>query len=193
MQIPLKVKGKVFDQMSDQELFSFCLENRDLRIERNEKGEIIIMTPVLFDSSEKNGEIITQMNIWNSGKKYGRIGDSSAGFRLKDGSMLSPDAAFISWEVWNSLSPEQIQGFPQVCPPFLVELRSKSDSLASLKRKMQKWIENGAQLAWLIDPEHAQTWIYRANGEIELAESFDIKLSGENILPGFELDLSLLK
>ncbi|MCB9230796.1 MAG: Uma2 family endonuclease [Bacteroidia bacterium] len=186
------LEGEFLQGLSDAEFYRLCTENRDLRIERNENGEIILMTPVGFESSEKNAEIITQLNNWNRDRKHGRVGDSSAGFNLPDGSMLSPDAAFIPWSDWNSLAEEAKKGFPAICPAFLVELRSKSDELAPLKRKMQKWIQNGAQLAWLIDPELKQTWIYRASGEVKLVEGFDQKISGETILPGFELDLSKL-
>ncbi len=130
-----------------------------------------------------------------SKKRLGLVADSSTGFNLPDGSMRSPDASWISLELWQTVPEEAKSKFPPICPEFVVELRSDSDSdsLNELREKMQRtWIANGAKLAWLIDPQNQQTFIYRANGSIEIVEGFDKMLSGENVLEGFEFDLKLL-
>ncbi len=178
---------------SDEELIKMCQENDGLKIERNEKGQIIIMPPTGFISGNLNSEVVIELGIWNRKKRLGLVADSSTGFNLPDGSMRSPDASWVSLELWQTVPEETKSKFPPICPEFVLELRSDSDSLNELRDKMQKtWIANGAKLAWLIDPQNQQTFIYRSNGSIEIVEGFDKMLSGENVLEGFEFDLKLL-
>lgn len=178
---------------SDEELIKMCQENDGLKIERNEKGQIIIMPPTGFISGNLNSEVVIELGIWNRKKRLGLVADSSTGFNLPDGSMRSPDASWVSLELWQTVPEESKEKFPPICPEFVVELLSASDSLKELREKMQQtWITNGAKLAWLIDPKNQQTFIYRSNGSIEIVEGFDKTLSGENVLEGFEVDLKLL-
>jgi Uma2 family endonuclease len=180
-------------QFSDDELFAFCASNPDLRIERNKNKELIIMSPVGGLSSSQNNTVSSLLWIWNNQIGLGVTFDSSCGFRLPDNSMLSPDAAFVSMKRWEELNDIDKRKFPPVVPDFVIEVRSESDSLAELQDKMSNWIKNGCQLAWLIDPIEEKVYIYNFKGLIKSVSSFQAKVSGEKVLPGFELDLSLLK
>ncbi len=182
-------------QFSEEEFFQFCQDNETLKIERNENQQIVIMPPTSPVSGNFNSEIVYQLKDWGRKQKIdGVFGDSSSGYKLSDGSVRSPDASWVSVEAWSVIPKELQKRFPPICPEFVVELLSESDSLEELKKKMQfTWIANGAKLAWLIDPKSKQTFIYRANGSIEIVEGFNKKLSGENVLEGFEFDLSWLK
>jgi Uma2 family endonuclease len=180
-------------QFSDDEFFEFCAANDPLRIERNSKGQIIIMSP----SGSKTGNIHFKINhafsTWvmgNEGSGYGF--DSSAGFKLPDQSILAPDAAFVVKQRWENLTEEQQKKFAPLTPDFIIEVRSESDSLSQLKTKMNDWIRNGCRLAWLIDPIERKAYIYKPDESITTINSFKAKLSGEGVLPGFELDLSKL-
>ncbi|MCB9230797.1 MAG: Uma2 family endonuclease [Bacteroidia bacterium] len=187
------VKGKALQSLSEDEFFNFCQENRTLRIERNAEGEIIIMSPTGSETGRMEMEISGQLWNWNNIHQLGETFGPATGFLLPDSSVSSPDAAWVNADAWNALPASSKNKFAPLCPDFMIEIKSASDHLPTLEAKMQKWIQNGAQLAWLIDPELQQTWIYRANGEVELVEGFDQKISGETVLPGFELDLSRLK
>jgi Uma2 family endonuclease len=191
--IDVDVKGLKYDSMSDNEFFNFCAENDNLRIERDSNRQIFIMAPAGYETGNFNSEIVTDLNLWNRKIKKGKVADSSAGFLLPDTSVLSPDASWTSNEALNLISKKQIKKFLPACPEFVIELKSPTDSVRYLKNKMLKWIENGCRLAWLIIPEKEEAHIYRANGSIEIVKGFDKKLSGENILTGFQLDLSILK
>jgi Uma2 family endonuclease len=179
--------------MSDEEFFNFCTENKNARIERDENHQIYIMPPVGNDSSAKNVTIIIELGLWNKKSKKGIVFDSSAGFFLPDKSMRSPDAAWISNEKWMKVPEEEKFKFAYITPDFIIELLSPSDRLSQLQKKMEKWISNGVLLAWLIVPKTQQTFIYRKDRNVEIIESFDEKLSGEEILPGFEFELKELR
>jgi len=181
------------DQFTDDELYRFCAANKDLRIERDSKGQLIIMSPVGSKSSNLNLKLSGLFWVWNDAQSHLGYGfDSSAGFILPDKSMRSPDIAWIEKARWDNLTTEQQEKFAPLCPDFVIELRSKSDSLMVLKDKMQQWIKNGCRLAWLIDPIEQKAYIYQSDTIYEVP-NFDAVLSGETILPGFELDLSRLK
>lgn len=167
----------------------FCQDNRDLRIELNKEGEILIMPPVHSDSSDKNSEIGFQLRLWAKKDKTGKVYESSGGFRLPNGAVRSPDASWILKERLEKLTENERQGFIKICPDFVVELRSDTDSLQKLKAKMNEYIENGAKLGWLIDPIKKKVHIYRQNKQIEILEN-PKTLSGEEVLNGFELDLT---
>ncbi len=187
------VKGFLHDDMSDEEFFNFCQQNPDLKLERDHTKQIYIMAPTGFYTGKFNTNIITELSLWNRKSKTGEVFDSSTGFLLPDEALFSPDAAWVSNEKINLLTEEEKNKFAPLCPDFIVELKSPSDNLKQLKNKMLKWIENGASLAWLINPENKQVFIYRADNSIELIQGFTNKLSGEIILPGFELDLQILQ
>ena len=179
-------------QMTDEEFYHFCQDNRDLRIERNEHQEIIIMSPTGSLSGYLNNIIASQLYLWNQTAKLGRTFDSSTGFKLPDGSNRSPDAVWVSNEAWNRLTEAEKRKFAPLCPEFVIELKSDTDDIADLKKKMQMWLSNGCRLAWLIDPDEEKAYVYRPDRAVESVEGFDQTLSGEDILPGFSLDLSLL-
>ena len=191
--ININVTGNLSDDISDEEFFHFCTQNRDLRIERDCNRLIYIMAPTAFDTGGFNSDINAELNLWNRKNKNGKVFDSSTGFTLPDRAVFSPDAAWISNEKISKLTKEQRNIFAPVCPDFIIELKSKSDTIPELQNKMLKWIENGCTLAWLLIPEKEEAHIYRSDGSIEIVKGFNKKLSGEDILPGFQLDLSILK
>lgn len=179
--------------MTDEEFFNFCQQNPDLRMERDHNKQIYIMAPTGYYTGGLNSGIFGELYIWNRKSNMGKVFDSSTGFTLPDKSVFSPDAAWVSNDKDIMLTQEQKKKFAPVCPDFIIELKSPSDTLKKLKTKMLKWIENGAQLAWLIDPESKKVFIYREDGSVAIVQGFTNKLSGENVLPGFELDLQILQ
>ena len=191
--IDIEVKGPFSDDMSDEEFFNFCIQNDNQRIERDHNRQIYIMAPTGFETGNFNSDINAELNFWNRKFKKGKVFDSSTGFTLSDSSIFSPDASWISNDRMLNLSKEEKKKFAHVCPNFIIELKSPSDTIIQLKNKMLKWMKNGCELAWLINPDKQEAHIYRSNGSIEILNGFDRKLSGENVLPGFELDLRLLK
>ncbi|MCW3088983.1 MAG: hypothetical protein JWP81_52 [Ferruginibacter sp.] len=187
------VKGFLHDKMSDEEFFDFCQQNPGVRMERDRNNQIVLMAPTGFYTGKFNADIITELNLWNRKFKMGEVFDSSTGFTLPDGAIFSPDAAWLSNEKVSTLTEEEKQRFARVCPDFVIELKSSLDQINTLKAKMLQWIENGARLAWLIDPTNKKVVIYKADGSVTIIQDFSNKLSGEDILPGFELNLQLLQ
>jgi Uma2 family endonuclease len=185
------LKGKEM-QMSDDEFFSFCQANPDLNIERNAKREIIIMSPTNSSTGSINLKIGYQLEAWNEKHGSGITFDSSTGFTLPDQSVMSPDASWLSLAKWQQLTQAQKEKFAPVCPEFIVELQSKSDRFDDLQAKMESWLQNGAQLAWLIVPEEEMVYIYEAGQPVRQHEGFQTQLSADPVLPGFQLDLSKL-
>jgi Uma2 family endonuclease len=163
--------------------------NRDLRLERTATGELIVTPPTGGESGKLNLNISTQLGNWvEANIELGEGFDSSTGFRLPNGADRSPDASWISRGRWEALTPQQRKGFVPLCPDFVVELRSESDSLTKLQAKMQEYLDNGASLGWLIDPQNEQVEVYRTGQPVEvLTKPFE--LSGEAVLPGFVLNL----
>ncbi|HYX17379.1 MAG TPA: Uma2 family endonuclease [Nostoc sp.] len=174
--------------LTDEQFFQMCQKNRDYRFERTASGEILIMSPTGSDTGRRNVKITTQLDIWNSESNLGEVFDSSTGFTLPNGAERSPDASWVKIERWNALTPEQQEKFAPICPDFVVELRSRSDSLKELQETMQEYIENGAQLGWLIDRKNKRVEIYRPGKDVEILDN-PASLSGENVLPGFVLHL----
>jgi Uma2 family endonuclease len=179
---------------SDDEFFAFCQDNKELNIERDEKLQIIIMTPTGSFSGSYNSEINYQIKVWNKEHKLGHVFDSSTGFTLPDNSVRSPDASWISKELWQSISDEEKHKFAPICPEFVIELRSKTDTLKSLQDKMQDvWLKNGVRLGWLIDPQNELCYVYEA-GKTDVEKlDFSGKISGKEVLPNFVFDLSELR
>lgn len=177
------------DKMTPEEFWDFCQENRKIRAELTKEGDVIIMPPTGFETSDRNAEITTQLRVWAKKDKGGRVTDSNGGFILPNGATYAPDAAWTRDERLQNFSAEQKKKFLPLCPDFVVELRSSSDNLKELQAKMQEYIENGARLGWLIDPKNRRVYVYRANGEVEILENSQ-KVSGEDVLQNFELDLT---
>ena len=135
----------------------------------------------------------TDLNLWNRQTRLGKVFDSSTEFRLPNGAKRSPDASWVILQRWEALSPDDRKRFPPLCPNFVIELRSETDSLKGLRAKMQEYQNNGARLGWLIDPQTPLIEIYRPSRDVETINfSFDEPptLSGEDVLPGFILDLT---
>ncbi|MFP4088826.1 MAG: Uma2 family endonuclease [Cyclobacteriaceae bacterium] len=179
-------------KMTEDEFFAFCQENRHLRMEKTSQGNIIIMSPTGGETGRTNFKISTILGNWNEQTMLGEAFDSSTGFSLPNGATRSPDAAWVLQSRWDALSSEEKKKFPPLCPDFIIELRSGSDHLPELRSKMQEWMENGCRLAWLLDPVEKKVVIYRHGQAPEERQGFDQQLSGEEVLPGFVLDLSRL-
>ncbi|MEH1890120.1 MAG: Uma2 family endonuclease [Nostoc sp.] len=184
--LPSTLKLKI--DLTDDQFFQMCQKNSNYRFERTASGEILIMSPTGSDTGRRNVKITTQLDIWNSETNLGEVFDSSTGFTLPNGAERSADASWVKIERWNVLTPEQQEKFAPICPDFVVELRSRTDSLKELQEKIQEYIENGAQLGWLIDRKNKQIEIYRPGKDVEILDN-PASLSGENILPGFVLHL----
>ena len=178
-------------ELTDEQFFQLCQNNRDLQFERTATGELIIKPPTGSDTGNRNIELSYQLQGWSRQNNLGKAFDSSTGFKLPNGAERSPDASWVRIERWNALTSEQQNKFAPLCPDFVVELRSPSDSLEKLRSKMREYIENGAKLGWLIDRQNRRVEVYRANQEVEIISS-PTHLSGEDVLPGFVLDLQYI-
>ena len=180
--------------MTEEEFFAFCHKNPDMRIEQDKHGNIIIMSPVSYFSGNYESIVSGYLFMWNLKSKLGKTFSPSTMFVLPNGEKRMPDAAWISLEKDSQLSKRQKKTFAHIVPDFIIEVRSPSDRLSDLKAKMQDvWMANGVRLAWLIDPEEEKTHVYLTGGSMEEVQGFDKKLSGGDVLPGFEFDLSVLK
>ena len=146
------------------------------------------MPPVGGESGQREADLITDLNLWNRQSKLGVVFSSSTIFSLPNGGDRSPDAAWIKSDRWNQLTDKQKQGFPPICPDFVIELRSQSDALKPLQNKMQEYLASGLKLGWLINPQQNLVEIYRYDQDLETRQ-LPTQLSGENILPGFILEL----
>jgi len=177
-------------QMTDEQFFEFCQVNRDLRIERNKFGELVIMPPTGSETGNREVNISGQLWVWSEQDGTGITFSSSTGFKLSTGAERSPDASWIKLERWNALSLEQQRKFAPICPDFVVELKSPSDNLQTLKEKMEEYMnEPGIQLGWLIDRKQHKVYIYRPGLPEECLDN-PATVSGESVLPGFILNMS---
>ncbi|MFB2894525.1 Uma2 family endonuclease [Aerosakkonemataceae cyanobacterium BLCC-F50] len=176
-------------QVSHEQFVELALANRDLQLERTATGELIVMPPTGSETGNKNFDISGQIWLWNRQTKLGVAFDSSSGFHLPNGADRSPDAAWIRRERWDALTKEQQETFAPICPDFVLELRSKNDKMEPLRAKMREYLENGASLGWLIDRKNQKVEIYRQNRDVQVLDH-PLTLSGEDVLPGFVLDLT---
>ncbi len=176
-------------KLSDEQFYKICQNNRELQFERNTKGELIIMSPVGGESGNREADLIIDLGIWNRQTGLGYTFSSSTIFKLPNGSDRSPDAAWIRKDRWEALTTEQRRKFPPIAPDFVLELRSATDNLKILRSKMDEYIDAGVLLGWLINPQDQQVEIYRREQDVEV-RNLPTKLSGENVLPGFNLSLS---
>jgi Uma2 family endonuclease len=185
--LPLELPRAIGLHVTQDQFEALSAANRDLRLERTAAGELIVSPPTGGESGKLNLRISTQLGNWcEAHEELGEAFDSSTGFRLPNGAARSPDASWICRERWQSLTPQQRQGFVPLCPDFVIELRSESDSLPKLQAKLKEYLANGASLGWLIDPQNKHVEIYRPGEDVELLQH-PAELSGENILPGFVL------
>ena len=176
-------------EMSADSFFDFCQLNSHLRIERTATGKLVIMSPAGSETGNRNAKLMQQLSNWTDRDASGIEFDSSAGFILPNGATRSPDASWITLTRWNSLSAEQKTKFAPICPDFVVELRSPSDSLKVLQEKLQEYIDNGASLGWLIDRTTHQVYIYTPDSEIKCLDNPQA-ISGDPVLSSFILDLT---
>ncbi len=174
--------------LTDEQFFELCQKNRDYRFERSAKGELIIMPPTGGETGNRNGRITQRLFNWADTNELGIAFDSSTGFKLPNGADRSPDACWVKIERWNALTPEQRRKFVPLCPDFVVELLSPTDSLPTTRKKMPEYLDNGTKLGWLLNRKNQQVEIYRPGQAVEIRQS-PTSLSGEDILPGFILDL----
>ena len=175
-------------ELTDDQFFEFCQINRDLRIERTAQGELLIMPPTGGETGERNAEITMQLRLWAKQDGTGATFDSSTGFVLPNEAARSPDAAWVARSRLTALTAEQRKKFLPLCPDFALELRSPTDSLTAVQAKMQEYLDTGARLGWLIDPEQRRVYVYRPQTPVEILENPEA-VSGDPILPGFTLDL----
>ena len=175
--------------LTDEQFEQICHTNRDLKFERTAQGELVVMSLTGGDTGRRNIKLSARLENWSSESNLGVAFDSSTGFRLPNGAIRSPDAAWVRLERWQALTSEQRKKFVPLCPDFLVELRSPSDELEDIQAKMQEYLANGLLLGWLIDPHRQIVEIYRPNQSVEIL-NHPTTLSGESVLPEFVLDLT---
>ena len=178
----------VIVQLTDDAFYTLCQANPELKFERTSVGELIVMPPTGGETGRRNLNLSMQLGIWSKQTKLGEAFDSSTMFQLPNGAYRSPDASWILSPRWEALSVKEREVFPPICPDFVVELRSPSDSLKTIQNKMQEYIDNGARLGWLLDPQGQQVEIYRLGQEKQALLS-PTSLSSEEVLPGFVLNL----
>jgi len=186
VELPMPVTLRPNSLVGDEELMRFSARNKPFKIERNKEGELVIMTPVGGIGSNHEIYVASKVFNWAEEDGTGIAFSPNAGFNLLDGSCLSPDAAWIAFARWNALMPVQQAGFPPLCPDFLIEVRSQSDSRRMVEAKMQTWIDNGAKLAWLVDPIDADVTIYRPSEPTETLHRPELLKAGPPV-DGFEL------
>lgn len=187
---PIVLEGvPSFAQMSRAEFYEFCQLNPNLRIERTAAGDVNIMPPTGGETGYKNGRIFTQLSMWSERDGTGLAFDSSTGFWLPNGAERSPDASWVRRDRWDALSQDDRRKFPPLAPDFVIELRSESERLPTLREKMQEYAANGVRLGWLIDPVDGRVEIYRPGRPPEVVDR-PAGLDAAPELPGFVLDLT---
>jgi Uma2 family endonuclease len=188
-QLPMRIRPA--KRLADAELFELCRINRDLRIERTAEGELVIMSPTGGATGNRNFRLTVAFGIWVEKDGTGVGFDSSTGFVLPNGAERAPDVAWVKASRWDALTPEQREKFVPLCPDFVVEIRSRSDSLDELKAKLEEYVANGTALGWLIDPYLRQIHVYRPDAAPVLLDG-PHEVSGEPVLAGFVLNARLL-
>jgi Uma2 family endonuclease len=179
----------ILPEMSTEQFYEFCRCNADLRIERSAQGEVIVLPPTFADTGNRNNKLSYQVTCWAEENETGEVFDSSAGFTLPNGATRSPDVSWIQLDRWNALTVEQQASFAPICPDFVIELRSDSDSLKSLQEKMREYIENGVVLGLLVDRKNKNVYCYRADGSVGLLHD-PLVVSCEPELPGLALQMA---
>ena len=186
--IALNVTPQTRLRVTEKAFRRLCRDNGDLRLERTSRGELIVMPPAGTESGGRNAYLTMRLGNWSEADGTGRFFDSSAGYRLPNGATRSPDASWIERSRWEALSPAERRRFAPICPDFVAELLSPSDDRAEGRAKMVEYLEQGARLGWLLDPDSGEVQIYRPGRAPETLRN-PTTLSGEDVLPGFVLDL----
>lgn len=174
--------------LDDHRFLSLCDANPELRIEQSVEGDVIIMPSTGGETGGRNSALNGECYLWAKAEGSGRTFDSSTVFRLPNGARRSPDLSWVTWVRWNALSADEQRGISPICPDFVAELRSPSDSLDALHAKMSEYLSNGARLGWLIDPDSRKVWIYRPGEPMECLDN-PRQVSGDPVLPGFVLEM----
>jgi len=185
-QISIQMEPAV--KMTQDQFFEFCQQNSDKRLERTADGELIILAPSGGEAGFQDMEVSWQLNNWAKSIGKGKVTGSSGGFILPNGANRAADAAWVTPEQLTMLTPEQMKKFLPICPFFLIEVMSPSDTLAKLQKKMQEYLANGCQLGWLIDPGMKKVHVCRPEQEVQILDN-PLTLAGDPELPGFVLDL----
>lgn len=175
-------------KFTDEQFEILVAVNQELRLELTAEGELVIMSPTGGETGNRNFDLLGQIWFWNSQNNLGKAFDSSTGFKLPNGAIRSPDASWIKMERWNALTLEQRKKYLPLCPDFAVELISKTDDMQDTEAKMREYLANGLLLGWLINPKDQLVIIYRSHQVPKVLQS-PTSLSGEDVLPGFILNL----
>lgn len=186
----LRLRAEPKSALTDELFEALAAGNPELRLEMTAQRELEIMSPAGAESSERNLELTSQIRNWTKrrGRGLGRAFDSSMGYIFPNGATRSPDGSWITRDRWESLTAAQRKKFLRLCPDFVAEIRSESDRPYRLRKKMREYIEQGARLGWLIDPIRGTVETYRPGRPVE-KKTRPETLSGEDVLPGFILDL----
>ena len=175
--------------ITDAEFEKICRENSDRKFERTAQGELVIMSLTGGETGRRNIKLSARLEVWSDAAQLGVAFDSSTGFRLPNGAIRSPDAAWVSQSRWDALTPEQRKKWVPLCPDFVVELKSPSDDIVDLQTKMLEYQENGLKLGWLIDPDRQIIEVYEADRPVELLNNPE-EISADGIMSGFVLKLA---
>jgi Uma2 family endonuclease len=174
--------------LTREQFYQLCLANPDVPMERSPDGGLIIMTPIGGEGGSQEATLIGKVVLWNEQTELGVVFSSQTVFNLPGGGDRAPDVAWVQLDRWKRLSQAEREGFPPLCPDFVIELRSRSDRLKPLQEKMQEYLACGLRLGWLINRQDQQVEIYRAGQPVDVV-TLPTVLSGEAVLPGFQLAL----
>lgn len=180
----------VLTALDDEQFYQLCRTHPDVKFERTPGGYLVIMSPTGGETGNRNSEIGAEFVIWNRKTRLGKVFDSSTCFRLPGGGDRSPDVSWVRQERWDALSPDDRERFPPIAPDFVLELMSPSDTLPETQAKMEEYITSGVKLGWLINRKQRCVWVYRPGVAVQMLEN-PASLSGDDVLPGFLLDMSL--
>jgi Uma2 family endonuclease len=173
--------------LTPDQFWALSLTNRDVRLELTAQGKLIVMPPTGWESGRRNSNLNLDLGMWNRKTKLGVVFDSSTGFILPNGAVRSPDAAWVKQDRMDALNPKP-EGFLPLAPDFVIELRSTTDSARDIREKMKEYMDNGVRVGWFLNPQAREVEIYRLGQEVEVLKA-PASLSGEDVLPGFVLDL----
>jgi Uma2 family endonuclease len=176
-------------ELTDDAFYQLCRNNPDVKFERTANGKLVVMSPVGGEGGKREADLIFEVVGWNRQTNLGVIFSSSSGFKLPNGADRSPDAAWVRQERWDALTPEEQCRFPPIAPNFVIELRSELNDIEKLRAKMREYMDNGVLLGWLLNPKDHHVEIYRQGQSVEILNAPNY-LFGEDVLPGFDLDLS---
>ncbi len=180
---------KTVNGMTEEMFFDLCQANSELRMERDQHGNITVMSPTGMSTGNFNAEFIFEILLWNRETQLGYVFDSSSGYTLPNGAVRSPDVSWIEASRWESIPEADRKIFTHTYPDFAVEIRSETDRMKDLKAKMEEYRDNGCRLGWLIDRKGKAVHIYRADGSVEITKGESVELSGEEVLPGLVVAL----